>query len=311
MVKLKRRSLILAKIESTYGTDPTPTGSANAILAMDPNIKETFEAVERPQLASMSIKPSLGAKRFAEITFKTELIGSGTAGTAPRLGALLKACAFAETVSVGSSVTYNPVSSPTSSITVYLYLDGMLHKLTGAVGTVKLSLEAGKTGVLDFSFKGIYNAPTDTTLATPTFETTVDSVPIVKSSSLTYNANSSLYVNKADMDIANTIALRPSVNATNAVAGFQVTSRKPNISIDPEVESIATIDWRTDLLSTPRAFSMVVGATAGNIITFSIPKMNVVDIQYGDRDGILTNTIKAEMTANTATGDDELSIKFT
>ena len=231
--------------------------------------------------------------------------------TAPRLGALLKACAFAETVSVGSSVTYNPVSSPTSSITVYLYLDGMLHKLTGAVGTVKLSLEAGKTGVLDFSFKGIYNAPTDTTLATPTFETTVDSVPIVKSSSLTYNANSSLYVNKADMDIANTIALRPSVNATNAVAGFQVTSRKPNISIDPEVESIATIDWRTDLLSTPRAFSMVVGATAGNIITFSIPKMNVVDIQYGDRDGILTNTIKAEMTANTATGDDELSIKFT
>lgn len=311
MAKLKRRSLILAKIESTYGTDPTPTGSANAILTMDPKIKETFEAVERPQLASMSNKPSLGALRFAEISFKTELIGSGSVGTAPRLGALLKACAFSETVSASSSVTYAPVSSPTSSVTLYLYMDGLLHKLTGAVGTVKIALEAGKTPILDFSFKGIYNAPTDTALATPTFESTVDAVPIVKSSSLTYNANSSLYVSKAEMDIANTIAMRPSVNAANAIAGFQVTGRKPMINIDPEVESIATIDWRTDLLATPRAFSMVVGATAGNIITFTAPKMNVIDIEYGDRDGILVNTIKGELTASGATGDDELSIKFT
>lgn len=183
--------------------------------------------------------------------------------------------------------------------------------MTGAVGTFKISMPAGKPAELDFSFKGVYNTPTDTSLATPTFESTVDSVPLVKSASLTYNANSSLYVSKCEMDIANSIAMRDSVNAAFGIAGFQVTGRKPNISIDPEAESIATIDWRSDVLANPRAFSMVIGATAGNIVTFSIPKMNVVDIEYGDRDGILTNTIKAEMTANSASGDDELSIKFT
>lgn len=312
MVKLKHRSLLLAKIEATYGVDPTPTGASNAILTMDSNIKETFEPVERGvQLASMTIRPSVGATRYAEVTFKTELLGSGTAGTAPRIGALLKACAFAETVSVGSSVTYAPVSNPLSSVTLYLYLDGLLHKVTGAVGSFKLSAEAGKQCMLDFTFKGIYNAPTDTALATPTFETTIDAPPIVKSASLTYNSISTLVATKLELDIANAIAMRASVNAAFAVAGFQITARKPMITIDPEAEAIATVDWRTDLLTTPRALSMIVGATAGNILTMTFPKFNVVDVEYNDRDGVLVNNIKGECTANSTSGDDEMSLKFT
>lgn len=312
MVKIKRRSLVLVKSESTYGTDPTPTGSSNAILTMDCDIKETFEPVERNvQIASMSRKPSLGAMKYAEVTFKTEIVGSGSVGTAPRLGALFKACAFSETVSAGSSVIYTPNSSPITSCTVYVYLDGLRHIVNGALGTFKLSAEAGKQAMLEFTFKGLWTTPTDTALATPTFESTVDAPPIVKSASLTWNSNSNLIVRMLEIEMQNNIAMRPSVNAATALYGFHITDRKPKFSIDPEAESVATVDWRSDVLTNPRQLSMVIGATAGNICTLTMPKCNPTELEYSDREGTLVQNVKGEITANSSGGDDEMTIKFT
>lgn len=312
MPKIKRRSLILAKTETTYGTDPTPTGASNAILTMDCNIKEFFPPVERDvQIASMSRKPSLGAMKYSEVTFKTELVGSGAVGTAPRLGALFKACAMSETVSAGSSVIYTPNSSPLASVTLYVYLDGLRHIVTGAIGTWKLTAEAGKQAMLEMTIRGLWSTPTDTALATPTFESTVDAPPIVKSSSLTWNANAALVAKMLEIEIGNNIAMRPSVNAATALAGFHISDRKPKFSFDPEAESVATVDWRTDVLTTPRALSMIIGATAGNICTLTMPKANITELEYGDREGVLVQNVKGEITANSSGGDDELTIKFT
>ena len=56
MPQLTRRRTILAKIETTYGTDPTPTGVANAILVRNLNITpQNSEIVSRDL-----IRPYLG-----------------------------------------------------------------------------------------------------------------------------------------------------------------------------------------------------------------------------------------------------------
>ena len=39
MPKLHRKRSILAKAESSYGSDPTPTGSANYVQVIDLNIE--------------------------------------------------------------------------------------------------------------------------------------------------------------------------------------------------------------------------------------------------------------------------------
>ena len=312
MPLVNQRRVLLAKIEATYGVDPTPTAATNSILTIDSKIKETFTAIERNvQISSLTKRQSLRGQTFAEVTFKSELVGSGTAGTAPRIGTLLKACAFSETISAGSSVVYTPNSSPISSCTMYLYIDGRQHIISGAVGTPKLTMEAGKQAVIEFNFKGTWNTPSDSSNPTPTFETTVDAPPIVKSAAFTINSISSLIIAKAELDMANTLAIRPSINAATAIQGFFITERKPMLSIDPEAVSIATYDWRTDVLTTPRAVSMVIGATAGNIITLNIPKFNVQDIEYADREKLVVENIKGQLAANSATGDDELTIKFT
>lgn len=307
---LKQRALLLAKTETTYGVDPTPTAAANAILTINTKVKETHQAIARDvEMISLSQRQSVLGEEYVDVSFQTEVIGSGSLGVAPRLGALLKACAMAEVVSAGSSVIYNPTTSPQTSVTLWFYVDGRKYVVNGCVGTVKLTAPAGKQGMFDFSFKGLYTAPIDSALVTPTYETTIDTPALVKSSSFLVNSVA-LVVQQMELDLANTIAMRPSISASKGVVGFYVTDRKPVVTIDPEAVPIANYDWRTDVLTNPRAITMQIGQTTGNICAVSVPKFNALDFSYADREKILVETIKGEAITASATGDDEFSLKW-
>ena len=308
MVMLKRKCVILAKVEATYGTDPTPTEAANAILALNPEIKENREPIERNiNISTLSNKPSLLGPESAEITFSVEILGSGTAGTAPRIGALLKACSMDETVVSGASVTYEPVSSSQYSCTIWAYIDGRLHKITGAMGTWKMNLTAGALGMIDFSFKGKYATPTNATIVTGTYDT--PNPQPCKSCAFSYNSKTTLISKTLEIDIANTIAMRKSLSAETEIEGFGITERKPTLSVDVEAQIETSYNFRGDQLTTQRAISAVVGATAGNICTVSVPKFNITKIEYGDEEGVLLEKLSGECAINS--GDDEISIAFT
>jgi hypothetical protein len=137
MPLLSRKRLILAKIESTYATDSTPDGTF-AILVRNLEITP----LESETVSRDLIRPYLGAsdqllaQTRVSITFEVEMAGSGAAGTAPAYGPLLKACGLSETIVISTSVTYAPVSSAFSSASIYMNNDGILHKITGARGTL-------------------------------------------------------------------------------------------------------------------------------------------------------------------------------
>ncbi len=310
MVKLTRKRFLLAKLETTYGTDPVPTQSSNAFQVMNLTIKEFFPAIARNTFQGLTPRPSLGGQRYAEVTFAAEMFNAGSLGVAPRLGALFKACDFAEVVSAGSSVIYSCGSSIINSVTLYVYMDGIFHIVTGAVGDIKFKGAAGKQMILDFTFKGLYANPTDGTNPTCTYETNVDKPPVILSAGLTYNANNSLVVKTVELDLGNIIAMREDVNQAFGVKGFFISGKKPILKIDPESDTIANIDWRTPLLLTPQAFSMNVGSTAGNKIAFSVPKLNITDIQYKDDKGVTQTDITGELTDTVAANNDSLSMTF-
>ena len=170
MPLLTRKRLILLESESTYGTDPTPDG-ADAILVRDLNITPLQSDVVSRDL----VRPYLGASEQllantrVECTFSVELAGSGAAGTAPRYGKALLACGMSETISAGVSATYAPVSASFGSCTIYYNIDGVLHKVTGARGTFTLNMAVGEIPSIDFTFTGVYNAPTDTAAPAVTY----------------------------------------------------------------------------------------------------------------------------------------------
>lgn len=156
MPMLIRNTLILAKLESTYGVDATPSGATDALLVSDASFELAIDGIERSLM-----RPTLGGSeqlvgtRRMKIEFTVELSGSGTAGTAPAWGPLLRACGMAEIINAGSNVTYSPVSTGFESATIYYYLDGVVHKALGCRGTVQIGAELGSRPTLKFSFTGI------------------------------------------------------------------------------------------------------------------------------------------------------------
>ncbi len=91
---LTRKKFLIAKIESTYGTDPTPVGGSNAIqvtnLDVTPIESDNVQAAAFQGFIGNSTRATLVANKRVSVTFDVELAGSGTAGTAPAFGPLLK-----------------------------------------------------------------------------------------------------------------------------------------------------------------------------------------------------------------------------
>ena len=80
-----RMRTILAKIEVTEGTDPVPTGAANAILCSQITVTPLGGSTADRQLAfpSFGAVPKKHVNKFVQVQFDVELAGSGAAGTAP------------------------------------------------------------------------------------------------------------------------------------------------------------------------------------------------------------------------------------
>lgn len=307
---LSRKRTILAKIEGTYNTDPVPTGAANAILVRD-NL-----AIQPLQLNSVQrgvIRTYLGASEtlptsvYGTAEFEVELAGSGTAGTAPAWGVLLRACGFGETLTALTDATYKPVSAAFESLTIYGNVDGVLHKLTGCRGTVSLDMSIEQIPALKFRFTGQYVAATDA--APPTQTLTAWQQPKVCTNSnttgLTLHGFATAKMTSLSFDIANDVKFRPVVGAASEVF---ITGRNPSGNMVIDAELVATKDWFTSVqAATLGALSIVHGTVAGNKVQLDAPKVQVSTLQYGDRDGIATHQLGLVLTPNT--GNDELVIK--
>lgn len=171
-----RNTAILAKIESTYGTDSTPTEGANAILVSNVSITPIVaQNVDRDL-----VRPYLGASEqlvgtlYVQMQFDVELAGSGAAGTAPAFGPLLRACGFVETVTASVRTEYNLTTPASDSVSIYYFLDGVKHVVRGCRGTVTLRLGAGARPVLSCNFLGLdggVSAATPSALTLTAFKT--------------------------------------------------------------------------------------------------------------------------------------------
>ena len=311
MPLLSRKRLILAKTETTYGTDPTPTGAANAILVRNLEITP----LQADTVTRDLIRPYLGnsdqllAQTRVEVTFEVELAGSGAAGTAPAYGAVLKACGLSETVVATTSVTYAPVSSSFSSATLYFHNDGIRHKVTGCRGTFELSAEVGQIPTISFTMTGIYNAPTDESLPTPTYAN--QAAPLIFKNGNTSSFSIFSYsgcLQSLSFQIANEVVYRELVGCTKESL---IVNRAPAGDVVIEAPSIATKDFFAIATgSSTGSISFQHGATAGNIVTFTTAQADIANPSYSDQDGIQMLTLPY-VAVPTSAGNDELSLVYT
>lgn len=316
MGRLIRKTAILAKTEVNYGTDPTPDGSANAILVSNASFNIAYTNVNRDLIrANLGGSEQLAGTRFVECSFDVELANSGTAGTAPAWGPLLLACGMAEALlTTPSRVEYTPVSASFKSVTIYYHIDGTLRKALGCMGNAELMLNEGERPMLRFTFTGLDGGTTAT--ADPTLTLTSWRVPSVVSDvnsgdinlGATYSAGAlssgTAYPSRGlAINLGNTIARK-------AILGGQsvsITQRDVTGSCQLELTAAQEATFRTDInanTTTTLGFTHSTGAGVGIIL--HAPRVQRIDPSDVDYEGELHTGLNLRFVPSS--GNDELRI---
>ena len=314
MALLSRKRVILAKIETVYGTDPTPTGAANAILVRNLDVTPLDAEIVnrdlvRPYFGSMD---QIIAAQKVGISFEVELQGAGAAGTAPAYGPLLKACGLAETTNAGVSAVYTPVSSAFSSVTLYVQVQdntaasSPLHKVTGCRGNVEFMLNAKSLPVMKFTFTGVYNAVVDATNLNATYTGFKTPLAVNKANTPTFSFfGFSGIMSDFGLNLNNEVVYRNLLNSESVI----LTDRKVGGTVQFEAPTITAKDFFAAAIATTLGSMQIVhGTVAGSIIDISATStVDVVNPSYNDMDGIVMLSVPFVVVPTTA-GNDEFTL---
>jgi hypothetical protein len=206
-----------------------------------------------------------------------------------------------------TGLRYDPVSDSQESVTLYLYLDGVLHKMPGGRGTFSLNGEAGQYGKIEWQFTGQFVKPVDATMPTNAkYETALP--PQVELARLRVGGYPAV-VNAFSFDQANSINVRPDANGSDGYDGVNITERAPTGGIDPEATLVASQDWWGQLADAKvMPFQMRFGTQAGNTVWVKSEGVQYTGLTYQDRNG--TRTYDAGLKFSRRQGNDEVRFVF-
>lgn len=302
-----RRLAVLAKIETTYGTDSVPTGGANAVLLQD----VTITPMEAEQIERNLIRAYLGANAVVlaakrmRLQATVDLAGSGAAGTAPKYGPLLRACGMAETIVPATRVDYAPVSSGEESITIYAHLDGILHKALGVRGTFGIDLSTRNFSRLTFDFTGFFVTPTAVAVPSADYSGWIEPRPVGFADTPVLTIDSfAAATSQLTYTHGNTVSFRDMVNLQT----IEITDREPRASVVIEAPPLASKNFFSlASAQTPVAVAVQHGTTTGNIVELSLPKVQLLNPAYQDDEGTAMLAMECRPLPNA--GNDEMVLK--
>ncbi|MAF43067.1 MAG: hypothetical protein CMI54_02700 [Parcubacteria group bacterium] len=305
---------LLAKVERTYGTDPTPDATNDSMITS--NLSITPYGGNTVQIANdqgfHGARKSFTTGAMVTVSFDINLAGSSAAGTVPVYEVLFKSCGLSdETIVASTSVTYAPVSNGETSITMYVNLDGVQHIVTGARGTFSLSMGRSAMPTISFTYTGIYNTPTD--VALPTLVTTgwVDPVAINNDNTPTATLDSyDMIMDQFTMDFGSNVVYRNLVNQENVIISGREVTGSAHIGM-PTVAAkslYALVESHSGVTLGALTFSH--GTTAANIVGITCPTTQVTSMSYDDSDGVAMCNLGFSMLPTSA-GDDEIAYALT
>jgi len=311
MAKSYRLRQLLYKIESSYGTTPTISGS-DYLEVLDLNIEPIVSDEAERQIISgyFGNYPVELVNKRANVTFSCFLSGSGAAGTSPRYGDLLKACNMTQAIVSSTSVTYSPNSSTAGdSVSFYVNYNGVRQILKGSRGSFSIEMTAGELPVINFTFTGTFNTPTDTALPTPTKSN--QATPVAFGNSNTTGFQLFSYAGACQswsFDMANEVVFRSLVGSTDTV---QITDRKPTGTVVLEAVAMSAKNFINMASGSTQGNNILIhGTQAGNKCQVSCPQTDLGAITYEESDMVWM--LNAPYRAiPTEAGNNEFELKFT
>lgn len=305
MPRYLRKLALLAKIEGTYGTDSTPTGSANAMQVFD----VSFTPLEGQEESRDIVRPYMGNTGVIltgihqMIEFGVEISGAGAAGDVPGYGALLRACGLSETVTAETDVVYEPVSVGFEAVSLYYLLDGVRHIMLGCRGNVTMDFTSKRIPRFRFRMMGLLGTVADQTLPETTFTGFATPVPVSKA-----NTTFSLHgyagaTESVSFDLGNQVEPRLVINHES----IEIADRRASGSAVMEATTLVTKNWQSIALGhTDGVLALAHGGTAGNIVEVDAPVVQIGRYSESSSQGILNHTLPLMLKPDA--GDDDIVI---
>jgi len=317
MARYIRNTTILAKIETTYGTDSIPTGAANSMLVSNVTVAPVHENVSRDLIRSyMGASEQLVGTRYISLDFTVELQGSGTAGTIPAWGALMRACSFAEAdLLTPDRIEYSPVSSAQEGVSIYYYLDGVLWKALGCRGTCDIDLTVGARPTMSFKFFGIDGGATAATPSGVSYTSFKTPVTVTAANSddflignVTYAAGvlsggTASCTRGMNISLGNDYKHVPTLCGESVdITGREITgSMVIDLAAAAEVTEITAIN-----ANTTTAIGWTLGTVAGYKVMIYAPAVQRINPKYEDVDG--RAMLSVDLRFLPSAGNDELKL---
>lgn len=315
-----RNTVILAKIESTYGTDPTPTGGSNAMLVSNLSINP-LSANNVPRDLIRGYKggfEQLVGTAYVEASFDVEMQSSGSmvTPTVPAWDPLMRACGFAATSTANVRVEYNPVSSSEEGCTIYYHSDGVLHKLLGCRGNVSIAAGIGERPVFKFRFLGLNGGVTATANATPTLTSWKTPLVVTDTNSgditlgTTYTAATPTFTGGTSypsrgisIDIGNAVAHTPLLGGES----IDIANREVSGHVDFDLTAAQEVSFMTTVLAnTTQSLGWIHGTSTGYKVLVYGPAIQLINPTKVEANGKLL--IGYDLRLVPSAGNDEIKI---
>lgn len=306
---LHKVRVLAAKIESEVGTAIELAAADAAMNVFDAMLQPEIEFIERGGQGAFSPRAGRIAEKVGTLTFTTNLHGSGS-DEAPDpfwLTNLLSGCGYKESTNVWAPCTEAPGTN-TKTLTMAIYQNGRVKKLSGCVGSAVLRLVAGRPVEIDWTFRGTWEAPADVAILAPDYPVVA---PLIWAGS-TWSFGSVTDASEITIDLGNQITPRLSGTDAAGIHSMIITGRRITGSINMEAALVAGVDQHSKLVDfSEQALSIELGSAGGNTITLAAPKAQVTNIQEADRDGIEADVVEFQCNRSADAGDDEFTITFT
>ena len=198
----------------------------------------------------------------------------------------------------------------TPSATIYVYEEDLLWKLTSCKGDIVWNLTAGEPASLSATITGRYTTPTVASSTFPSSWTDNGSAPMVAMGGIfTWNSENPV-IEGLTFGLHNDVNIAPSISQSAAVESIQITNRKPEATMNPEVVHSTDIDYwgKYDGSLTAMSYNMSNGTVDVDI---SMPYCQITNIGTTDRNGILVYDIGLRpVRSDNSSGEDEMYVQF-
>lgn len=300
---------LLAKLETAYGTDSAPTAAANAVMALNVSFApmEGQDVTRNLEMPAMGALPSIPVGVYSTLTFEVELVGSGTLGTAPAFGPLLRMCAVAEVVTAGTKVEYSPITDGQESGSIYFAIDTIKHVMLGCKGTAVTTTNAQGIPVIRFTMTGLFTTPANAAKVTPVFTAWKTPSVATKANTPTFTIGGTAFIlRNFAFDLGCDVQTRMLIGSEAVL----IVDKTEKLSAQVEAVPLTTYNpFSIAQNQTTQAIQLIHGTVAGSRVQLDFPKAQQARLNgYAIEQNILEWPLDFMPLANS--GNDQWKLSF-